>query len=138
MLEVIIVVIGIVLVGVLLVKKVNASVALLLVGLVFMMASAFLGHAGSASLEPAETGNGFLDQFQYSASVFAGRLASSGLVILVLFGFSAYMTKIGATEVSVELLTKPLLRLGPRGRYLLIPLTFWVGNLMSLVVPSAS
>jgi DcuC family C4-dicarboxylate transporter len=135
---VIVVVLGIILVGVLLVKKVNASVALLLVGLVFMMSSALLGHAGSASLEPAETGNSFLDQFQYSASVFAGRLTSSGLVILVLFGFSAYMTKIGATDVSVELLTKPLLKLGPRGRYLLIPLTFWVGNLMSLVVPSAS
>jgi C4-dicarboxylate transporter len=126
------------LVGWLLAKRVNATVALLLVGVLLMLASVALGHAGSTSLEPQETGNAVLDQFAYISAIFADRAASTGMIIMVLFGFSSYMTQIGANAVAVDLLTKPLLRIGPRGRYLLVPLTFWVGNLMSLVVPSAS
>jgi len=58
------------------------------------------------------------------------------MVIMVLFGFSAYMTHIGANQMATSLLLRPLLRL--KLKYLLIPVVFWVGNLMSLAVPSAS
>jgi DcuC family C4-dicarboxylate transporter len=136
--EVLIVIVALGLVGWLLTKRVNATVALLLVGVALMLASAALGHAGSASMEPPETGNAVLDQFAYVSAIFADRAATTGMIIMVLFGFSSYMTEIGANAVTVDLLTKPLLRLGPKARYLLVPLTFWVGNLMSLVVPSAS
>jgi DcuC family C4-dicarboxylate transporter len=138
MIEVLVVIVALGLVGWLLAKKVNATVALLLVGLMLMLASVALGHSGSNALEPPETGNAVLDQFAYISTIFADRAASTGMIIMVLFGFSTYMTEIGANAVTVDLLTKPLLRFGPKARYLLVPLTFWVGNLMSLVVPSAS
>jgi DcuC family C4-dicarboxylate transporter len=136
--EVLVVVVALGLTGFLLAKKVNASVALVLVGLLLMLVSVPLGHAGSASMDPPETGNAWLDQFGYVSEIFADKAAKTGMIIMVLFGFTSYMTEIGANAVTVKLLTKPLLKLGPKGRYALVPLTFWVGNLMSLVVPSAS
>jgi DcuC family C4-dicarboxylate transporter len=127
---------GIAVVALLIAKKLNATVALFVGGLVIMMVAPLLGHTGTGSYTIASTGNAWLDQFAYIASILAKTTSGVGMVIMVLFGFSAYMSHIGANQVAVRLLTRPLLKL--RLKYLMVPITFWIGNLMSLAVPSAS
>lgn len=136
MIEIIVVVVAILVAGTLIVKKVDAAVALLVVGLALLTVSAFLGHSDTGAFEIDATGNVFYDQLQFALAIFSDRFATTGLVIMILFGFAAYMTHIGANAKTVDILTKPLL--GLKVKYLLVPLVFWVGNLMSLVVPSAS
>lgn len=55
---------------------------------------------------------------------------------MILFGYSGYMNVIGANQVAVNILVKPLQKI--KSKALFVPLVFLVGNLMSLVVPSAS
>ncbi|MCM3655914.1 C4-dicarboxylate transporter DcuC [Agromyces mediolanus] len=136
LLEYLLAICGILLVGALIHRKVNATVALLAGGLLILMIAPALGRTGTGGYEVAATGNAWLDQFGYLAAILSQTTAGIGMVIMVLFGFSAYMSHIGANQVATRLLTKPLLRL--RAKYLLVPLTFWIGNLMSLAVPSAS
>ncbi|GAB2461797.1 C4-dicarboxylate transporter DcuC [Xylanimonas ulmi] len=127
---------GILLVGVLMHKKVNATVALFAGGLLILMVAPVLGHTGTGSYEIAATGNAWLDQFGYVAAILSRTTAGIGMIIMVLFGFSAYMSHIGANQMATTILTRPLLKI--KVTYLLVPLVFWVGNLMSLAVPSAS
>ena len=46
------------------------------------------------------------------------------------------MTSIGANEVTVHTLTKPIKKI--KSVYILVPLVFLIGNVLSLVIPSAS
>ena len=46
------------------------------------------------------------------------------------------MNKIGANDVTVNVLTKPLEKI--KSPYVLVPIVFLLGNLLSLVIPSAS
>jgi len=55
---------------------------------------------------------------------------------MVLFGFSAYMSSIGANNAAIHALSKPISKI--RSPYILVPVVFWVGTALSLVVPSAS
>ena len=55
---------------------------------------------------------------------------------MVLFGYSGYMNTIGANQVAVNLLVEPLKKV--KSKTLFVPIVFLVGNLMSLVIPSAS
>lgn len=127
---------GIGIVAALIAKKVSATVALFVGGLVIMMITPLLGHTGTGSYEIKASGNIWVDQFQYIAAILGKTTAGVGMVIMVLFGFSAYMTHIGANQAAVRVLTAPLLKM--KAKYLLVPVAFWVGNLMSLAVPSAS
>ncbi|MCP3424463.1 C4-dicarboxylate transporter DcuC [Rothia sp. AR01] len=136
MIELIIVAVAILATGYLIVKKVDAAVALLVVGLALFMVAPFLGHTDTGTFEVEPSGNAWYDQLQLATAIFSDRFANTGLVIMMLFGFAAYMSHIGANDKAVDLLTRPLLKL--RVKYLLVPIVFWVGNLMSLVVPSAS
>lgn len=67
---------------------------------------------------------------------FKDTFSSAGLIILLLGGYSAYMSEIGANEVTVGVLTKPIGKI--KSSYILVPIVFLLGNLLSLVVPSAS
>lgn len=67
---------------------------------------------------------------------FGTTLSGAGLVIFVLGGYSAYMSAIGANDMTVMLLTKPLKKV--KSVYILVPIVFLLGNLLSLVIPSAS
>ncbi|MDO5729493.1 MAG: C4-dicarboxylate transporter DcuC [Actinomycetaceae bacterium] len=136
LLESLVIVIAIFITGFAIARKVNATVALFIGGLIILLAAPLLGHTETGHYEVADAGNVFLNQFGFIAQILAQTTAGIGMIIMVLFGFSAYMTHIGANAVAVDLLTKPLLKL--KVKYLLVPLTFWVGNVMSLAVPSAS
>lgn len=67
---------------------------------------------------------------------FKSILPRAGFIILILGGYTSYMSAIGANEVTVYAFTKPLK--GIKSQYFLVPVVFLLGNLLSLVVPSAS
>ena len=134
LLEVIISLVVVLAVVYLITKKYNATIALALGGIALLFAAAALGHP---ILSPEETtGIIWLDPFKKIELSFLSNLGNIGLTIMVLFGYSSYMNLIGANEVTVNIMTKPLGRI--KSKYILIPIIFLLGNLLSLVVPSAS
>ena len=134
MVEVIIAILVVLGVGYLIYKKYNATIALAVGGLLLLIAAAILGHP--ILPEESTTGIAFLDVFKAIEASFIKNLGNIGLTIMTLFGFSSYMNLIGANEVTVDVMTKPLGKI--KSKYVLIPVIFLLGNLLSLVVPSAS
>lgn len=134
MVEVIIAILVVLGVGYLIYKKYNATIALAVGGLLLLIAAAILGHP--ILPEDSTTGIAFLDVFKAIEVSFIKNLGNIGLTIMTLFGFSSYMNLIGANEVTVDVMTKPLGKI--KSKYVLIPVIFLLGNLLSLVVPSAS
>src|SRR5699024_12623457 len=77
-----------------------------------------------------------LDPLQVIVQQFKSTLTSAGLIILILGGYTAYMSHIGANDLTVQMLTKPINKI--KSVYILVPIIFLLGNLLFLVVPSAS
>ncbi len=134
MLEIIVSTLILVICGYLIAKNYDAKIVLFAAGLLLMFAAVGLGHP----LLPAAESSGlsWLDPFVQIKKIFISQMGNVGLTIMVLFGFSSYMSHIGANDVTVMLLTRPLSRI--RSPYLLVPVIFLLGNLLSLVVPSAA
>ncbi|MFM5680620.1 C4-dicarboxylate transporter DcuC [Aeromonas veronii] len=134
MLEIIVSTLILVICGYLIAKNYDAKIVLFSAGLLLMFAAVGLGHP----LLPAAQSSGlsWLDPFVQIKQIFISQMGNVGLTIMVLFGFSSYMSHIGANDVTVMLLTRPLSRI--RSPYLLVPVIFLLGNLLSLVVPSAA
>jgi len=82
------------------------------------------------------TGLAFFDIFLKFKDTIIAQVGFAGIVIMILFGYSGYMNVIGANQVAVNSLVKPLKKI--KSKALFVPLVFLIGNLMSLVVPSAS
>lgn len=137
MLYVVIAIAAFVAAGYLIVKKVHAAAAIFFVGVVLLMLSAILGKAGKGSVEiDPSSGSSLYDQLLVVEKLFEKRFAGIGMAIMVLFGFVSYMRHIGADAKTVVVLSRPLQKL--HGSYWMVPVGFLVGNLLSLVVPSAS
>jgi len=132
--ELIFALVVVVLVGYLIYKKINATIALFIGGILLLYGAAFMGH--TILTEDETTGSVWLDPIKSITTIFISNLGNIGMTIMVLFGFSTYMTHIGANEVTVQTLMKPLSKI--KSVYVLVPVIFIVGNLLSLVVPSAS
>lgn len=116
-----------------LLKKNDIKMTLLISGIVLMYVALLMGKKLTVT---ATTGLKWLDPFQAVVDQFSTTLVGAGFVILILGGYSAYMTHIGANDATVHALTKPIAHV--KSVYFLIPLVFLLGNLLSLVVPSAS
>lgn len=119
----------------LLIKKMDIKISLFLIGIVLMYIAIAMGK-GIAVKGFESTGAVWLDPLLAIADQFKSTLSSAGFIILILGGYSAYMTSIGANDVTVGVLTKPIK--GIRSVYILVPVVFLLGNLLSLVIPSAS
>ena len=117
-----------------LIKKMDIKITLFLMGVALMFIAMLMGNGISADF--AGTGAPWLDPLKAIADQFKSTLSSAGFIILILGGYSAYMSAIGANEVTVSVLTKPIGRI--KSVYILVPVVFLLGNLLSLVIPSAS
>lgn len=126
---------AIIFVVVALIKKMDIKIILFTTGILLMYVAILMGR-GIATPDFEGTGFALFDPLLAVADEFKGTLTSAGFVILVLGGYTSYMTKIGANDATVDALMKPLKRI--RSPYLLVPAIFLLGNLMSLVIPSAS
>lgn len=134
--SILICVVGIIAVGILvymLLKKNDIKMTLLFLGIILMYIAILMGQKVAVT---ATTGSTWLNPFQAIVDQFTNTLIGPGFVILILGGYSAYMNHIGANQVTVHALTKPIAKIS--SVYILIPIVFLIGNLLSLVIPSAS
>ncbi|HCL02544.1 MAG TPA: C4-dicarboxylate ABC transporter [Lachnoclostridium phytofermentans] len=134
MVEIIISIAAIILLTVLIVKKYNTTIALLFCGIILLAAAVILGHPVLDT--EASTGLALLDIFKNIETAFLSQLGNIGLTLMTLMGYSTYMTYIGANDKTVQVMLKPLGMI--KSKYILVPIIFILGNLLSLVVPSAS
>ena len=118
-----------------LIKKMDIKITLFLMGVLLMFIGIAMGN-GIGVKDFASTGAVWLDPLKAIADQFKDTLRSAGFIILILGGYSAYMSHIGANDVTVRVLTKPIRHI--KSAYILVPVVFLLGNLLSLVIPSAS
>ncbi|WP_195957401.1 C4-dicarboxylate transporter DcuC [Enterococcus gallinarum] len=134
MIEAILVLVVLGIVGYFIIKSYNPALILIIGAIVLLSASVALGNP----LYPEGEGTGlaFFDIFLKLKDTIISQVSSAGLVIMILFGYSGYMNLIGANQKAVNILVKPMTKI--KSKALFIPIVFLLGNLMSLVVPSAS
>ena len=134
MIESLLVLVVLVVVAYLIVKNYHPALSLIIGALVLLACAWMLGHP----IYPAGEGTGFglFDIFLKFKDTIIAQVSSAGIVIMILFGYSGYMNAIGANQMAVNFLVKPLMKI--KRKSLFVPLVFLIGNLMSLVVPSAS
>lgn len=134
MLTGILVILALGIVGYFIIKGYNPALVLIIGALSLLVCSILLGN----TLYPAGEGTGFalFDVFLQLKDTIITQVSSAGLVIMILFGYSGYMNLIGANQKAVNILVKPMTKI--KSKALFIPIVFLLGNLMSLVVPSAS
>lgn len=118
-----------------LIKKMDIKISLFLIGIVLMYVALCMGKSIAFS-DFESSGVAWLDPFKVVGDQFIDTLTSAGFIILILGGYTAYMSKIGANEVTVSVLARPIAHI--KSAYILVPITFLLGNLLSLVIPSAS
>ncbi|RMC42245.1 TRAP transporter large permease subunit [Lactobacillus sp. ESL0233] len=114
-------------------KKMDIKIVLFALGLVLLYCGIFMGNKISL-LQPVA--NQLLQPIQVIIDQFTTTLSQAGFVILLLAGYSSYMTCIGANSVTIGGLTSTMK--GIKSVYLLVPIVFLMGNILSLVVPSAA
>ena len=127
--------IAIVLVAYYIVKGYSATGVLMFGGLVLLFISVLMGH----SILPEgvkSTGSTYFDILEYVKYLLGNRGGGLGLMIMVLCGFSVYMTHLGANDVVVKLVSKPLKNI--RSPYILMVFAYFLACLMSFAVSSAT
>lgn len=126
-------IIAVVIVSWFVVKNYYPQAVLLLVGLVLLGTGCLMG---TPPLDAKHTTHfaGF-DIVQVVSNLMSGRLAGLGLNIMAIGGFATYMDRIGASKALVKLCVKPLQAV--RSPYLLLALTYVVGQFIALFVNSA-
>ena len=134
MIESLLVLVVLVVVAYLIVKNYHPALSLIIGALVLLACAWMLGHP----IYPAGEGTGFglFDIFLKFKDTIIAQVSSAGIVIMILFGYSGYMNAIGANQMAVNFLVKPLMKI--KRKSLFVPVVFLIGNLMSLVVPNAS
>ncbi len=118
-----------------LIKQMDIKITLFAIGIVLMYIALAMGNT-IALRDFATSGSVLLDPIKAVADQFKITLPAAGFIILMLGGYSAYMTKIKANDVTVSTFLKPIKNI--KSAYVLVPVVFLIGNLLSLVVPSAS
>ena len=126
---------AIILVAYYIVKGYSATGVLMFGGLVLLFISVLMGH----SILPEgvkSTGSTYFDILEYVKYLLGNRGGGLGLMIMVLCGFSVYMTHLGANDVVVKLVSKPLKNI--RSPYILMVFAYFLACLMSFAVSSAT
>ena len=127
--------ISVIVIIVMLIKKMDIKITMLAMGIILMYVATFMGKAiGGDGFQ--SSGLTLLDPLVVIINEFKASLNSAGFIIMILGGYTLYMSEIGANNVTVQTLTKPIKKI--KSVYILVPVVFLMGNLFSLVIPSAS
>lgn len=118
-----------------LIKKMDIKMTLFLIGIVLMYIAMAFGD-GIAIKGFESSGIALLDPLKAIVDQFKSTISTAGFIILILGGYSSYMSQIKANNVTVSVLTRPIAKI--KSVYILVPLVFLLGNVLSLVIPSAS
>lgn len=126
-----------------LLKKLKAQFVLFFGGLVLLLSAVLMDMAGllpnGAQILPkgvASTGFVGFDFFKCISSIMSSRLAGIGLLIMSAAGYSTYMSKIGASAVMADYISRPLRVF--RSPYVVLAMSYVIGALADLFIPSAS
>ncbi len=92
-------------VGRYIIKGYSAAGVLMLGGFFLLAVSVGLGRE---IIPGSSTGFAVLDIFEFTKQLLSSRAADLGMMIMILCGFAAYMNYIGANDVVVKLVSKPL------------------------------
>lgn len=122
-------------VGRYIIKGYSATGVLMVGGLLLLGISALMGKTLLPS-GAASTGWRATDIIEYVKILLMSRGGDLGMMIMMLCGFAAYMTHIGANDVVVKLASRPLQMIN--SPYLLMVAAYFVACLMSLAVSSAT
>lgn len=115
-------------------KNYDAKVVLFAAGIFLMYCALAFGYD---LMGPKLTsGLAWADPFKTVKDLFIRQYSNAGLIILTLFGFAAYMSHIGANEMVIRVMTRPLSYI--KSPYILVPLVFWFGTLLQIIIPSAA
>lgn len=133
------IVVGIVVIGLVsyyIIKGYSASGVLLVGGIALLIATIFLGKGSSIVPTKESTGWVYLDILEFIKLKLLERGGGLGMLIMVLCGFSVYMTHIGANDMVVKLASKPLQYV--KSPYFLMLVAYFASCLMSFAVSSAT
>lgn len=115
-------------------RNYDAKFILFAAGLVLMMCAVIMSHPILA--DKLSTGSVWFDPLKQIHLGFINQFSRAGIIIMMLFGFSAYMSHIGANDAAIHAMTRPVSRI--KSPYILVPLVFWIGTCLSLIIPSAA
>ncbi|OED45036.1 anaerobic C4-dicarboxylate transporter DcuC [Endozoicomonas sp. (ex Bugula neritina AB1)] len=122
-------------VGYFIVKGYNAAGVLLTAGIALLIITGLIGHTVLPS-KVASTGWIISDALEFVKYMLKYRGGGLGLQIMLLCGFAAYMSHIGANNVVVKQFSRPLSVI--KSPYVLLVAAYIVACLMSLAVSSAT
>lgn len=119
----------------LLVKKYNPHATLLIGGLLMLLVATLM----DLQLPELKSSSGFkgFDLFKFIKESFSTINAGVGLMIMAIGGFVAYMDKIGASDVLVDIAMKPL-ALFRKKPYLAASMVIPIGQVLFVAIPSAA
>ncbi|MCW6541158.1 anaerobic C4-dicarboxylate transporter DcuC [Yersinia ruckeri] len=135
MLDLLIGVVVAIAVGCYIIKGYSATGVLMVGGLLLLVISALMGK-NVLPASATSTGWRATDIVEYVKILLMSRGGDLGMMIMMLCGFAAYMTHIGANDVVVKIASKPLQMIN--SPYLLMVAAYIVACLMSLAVSSAT
>lgn len=123
-----------VMVGRYIIKGYSATGVLFLGGFTLLIISILLGR----EILPAQQSTGFtlLDIFEFTKGLLSNRAADLGMMIMTLCGFATYMSHIGANDVVVKIVSRPLEHI--KSPYILMIAGYFIACLMSFAVASAA
>lgn len=124
----------IILIGMGIMQKIYAQALVLVGGCILLLIAAFLFP--ETAITSASSGSKVIDVFVEIKNVFSKNIASLGLIIMVIAGFSRYMNDIGASGKLVEICVKPLGKL--KSRYILLGVCYIMMQLLALFISSPS
>ena len=99
-----------------LIKKMDIKISLFLIGILLMYVAMAMGRS-IAFGDFVSSGVPWLDPFKVVGDQFVETITSAGFVMLILGGYTAYMSKIGANDVTVSVLSKPLAHIKSASRW---------------------
>ena len=119
----------------LLIKNYNPHATLLIGGLLMLLLATIM----DLQLPELKSSSGFkgFDLFKFIKDSFSSINAGVGLMIMAIGGFVAYMDKIGASDVLVDLAMKPL-ALFRKKPYLAASMVIPIGQVLFVAIPSAA
>ena len=118
----------------LIIKRMKPQAVLFAGGIFLLVVAILMG----VPLLDAKKSTGFVwfDIFKFMEDTFSTRAAGIGLMIMPVGGFAKYMDYIGASRSLVHLASKPLSMI--RSPYLLLAVSYIIGQLLNIVIPSAA
>lgn len=115
-------------------KKFSVPTSFLSIGFIVMLVMTAV--TGQSVLSESVSGNPYIDIFEVMANAITSSLGSTGLVIMVVMGYVAYMKQIKASDLFSMLCARPLRKL--KNNNILIFAVFVLTVVVKLAIPSSS